>query len=85
MTTWKAATAVTVWLSFSAGTLLLILPWSALWEHNRFLELLPHLESFLLSNLGRGSVAGLGVLDFVIGITEVRRLSPAPDPEPPAG
>jgi len=60
--------------SFFAGTLLIILPWSAVWDNNHFLQLWPLLETILLSTPARIAVTALGVADFVLGFTEIRRL-----------
>jgi hypothetical protein len=69
------ATAVlTGYLSIVAGVLLMILPWSQFWEDNRFFEYLPYLEPVLLHDVGRASVAGLGLVDLVVGIREALRM-----------
>jgi hypothetical protein len=51
---------------FDLGLLVLLLPWSHLWEGNSLLTLYPGLMPILLSGYVRGIVSGIGVLDMVI-------------------
>ncbi|HXH06322.1 MAG TPA: hypothetical protein VNI83_06995 [Vicinamibacterales bacterium] len=44
------------------GLVLLIGPWSALWERNYFTGRVPSLEPILLSGFVRGAVSGLGAV-----------------------
>ena len=71
-----------------AGFILVVAPWSAFWEHNRFAEAWPALEAFLASPYARGAVTGVGVITAVAGLAElasvilskVRRRDPGSDP-----
>jgi hypothetical protein len=75
-----------------AGFILVVAPWSAFWEHNRFAEARPALEAFLASPYSRGAVTGVGVITAVAGLVELvsvilskaRRRDRGSDPPSPA-
>ena len=46
-------------------------PWSAVWEHNRFVDERPRLEEFLHSPYARGGVTGVGVITALAGLVEL--------------
>ena len=56
-----------------AGLLLMVLPWSALWDSNYFVHVWPQLQPFFASAYLRGGVTGVGVLNLVAGVSEVGR------------
>jgi hypothetical protein len=58
---------------FEIGLFLVFVPWSALWEHNVLLGYSFHLRGLLLNNFFRGAVSGLGVIDLVLGFSELGR------------
>jgi hypothetical protein len=60
-------------LCFELGVLLVILPWSALWERNYFLDRYPMLIPYLLSPHARGAITGLGLMDIAIAAGMIRR------------
>jgi hypothetical protein len=53
------------------GLFLTLVPWSAIWERNYFLEAYPALRAVLLAPAVRGAVAGLGVANIYMGLREV--------------
>jgi hypothetical protein len=53
------------------GIFLTLVPWSAIWERNYFLDLYPSLRALLLAPAIRGAVAGLGVANLYMGLREV--------------
>ena len=53
------------------GLLLIVLPWSAFWERNYFVELWPWLQSFLTNNFVRGAITGLGVVNLIAGFADL--------------
>ncbi len=53
------------------GIFLALVPWSAIWERNYFLEAYPSLRAVLLSPAFRGAVAGLGLANIYMGLSEV--------------
>ena len=58
---------------FEIGLFLVFVPWSALWEHNVLLAYSFHLRGLLLNNFVRGTVSGLGIVDLVLGLSELGR------------
>ena len=58
---------------FEIGLFLVFVPWSQLWEHNVLLAYSFHLRGLLLNNFLRGAVSGLGVVDLVLGFSELGR------------
>lgn len=61
------------------GIFLILVPWSAIWERNYFLETYPLLRAILLAPALRGAVAGLGLANIYMGLSEVlnrRRRAP---------
>lgn len=51
------------------GLLLVILPWSAFWERNYFVEALPVVAPVLKSPYVRGAVSGLGFLNLLAALS----------------
>jgi hypothetical protein len=58
---------------FEIGLFLVFVPWSQLWEHNVILSYSFPLRRLLLNNFFRGAVSGLGVVDLVLGFSELGR------------
>jgi hypothetical protein len=58
-------------LFVEVGFVLLVVPWSVLWDRNYFIDVVPQLQELLTSNYLRGAVSGLGVLNIGAGIAEV--------------
>lgn len=57
------------------GLVLLLLPWTLLWDNNYFLSLEPRWSSVLLSSYTRGAVSGLGIVNLWIAFSEALRIS----------
>ena len=53
------------------GLLLVVLPWSAFWEHNYFIIEWPALESLVTNNFVRGAVTGLGLVNLYAGFADL--------------
>jgi ABC-type transport system involved in cytochrome c biogenesis permease subunit len=53
------------------GLLLLVLPWSEFWENNYFALGWPILGSILTNNFVRGGISGLGVVNLIVGVTDL--------------
>ena len=53
------------------GLFLALVPWSAVWERNFFLDAYPALRPILLAPAVRGAVAGLGVANVYMGFREI--------------
>ena len=57
-----------------AGFILIVAPWSTVWEHNRFVEARPALDALLSSPYARGGVTGVGVITALAGVVELLSL-----------
>jgi hypothetical protein len=64
-------------ICFELGVLLVLLPWSNIWERNYFLNRYPVLIRYLLNPSLRGAISGLGVLDIALAAGMIRRRDPA--------
>lgn len=53
------------------GIFLTLVPWSAIWERNYFLDVYPALRAILLAPAVRGAVTGLGAANIYMGLKEV--------------
>lgn len=62
---------------FDLGLLIILLPWSPIWESNTLLTRYPALIPFLLNGYVRGAISGLGVLDLVMAADALFRRHPA--------
>ncbi len=60
--------------SLLVGALLIVAPWSVLWEGNVLLQSSPWLRSLMLSTLTRGAVSGLGFVNILVAFDEARQL-----------
>ena len=58
-------------LFVEVGIVLLIVPWSILWDRNYFIETFPQLQALLTSNYVRGAISGLGAVNVCAGIAEL--------------
>ena len=73
------------------GLVLLVAPWSTLWERNLFVELLPFWGSVAGLHGVRGAVSGVGLVSLAVGLRELtagasvlRRRASRREPPPPA-
>ena len=53
------------------GLVLLVVPWSPFWDRNYFVQMWPALETLTRSNLIRGAVSGLGVVNLWAAMSEL--------------
>ncbi|HJO39269.1 MAG: hypothetical protein QGG24_02205 [Vicinamibacterales bacterium] len=61
--------------------MLIVLPWSAYWDRNAFVESVPVLLATLQNHFVRGGVSGVGVINLAAGFAElVALMAPAPPP-----
>ena len=56
------------------GLVLLVVPWSPLWDRNYFVDLWPAVAGVTRSNLVRGAVSGLGILNLWAAMAELAAL-----------
>ncbi len=68
---WLQRTYLTIYVAFCLwmGMVLVILPWSPLWDHNSLLAF-PALRSLLASDFVRGLISGVGLVDIWLGVSE---------------
>ena len=59
--------------SLLVGAILIVAPWSALWEANHLLHPHPLLRSVLLSTFARGAVTGLGLVNILLALYEAHQ------------
>lgn len=59
---------------FEVGLILLVLPWTLLWDNNYFFSLGESTRNWLLSSYVRGGVSGLGLVNLWIAAAETVRL-----------
>ena len=67
---WHGLRALKVVISLELGLLLLVLPWTAVWNNNYFVQ---HSVAWhwLLSPYLRGAISGLGLMNLWLGTGEV--------------
>jgi hypothetical protein len=62
---------VAILFPFELAIFLIIVPWSTLWETNALFSYAPNLGELFLHTTFRAVVTGLGVLNLLIGVSEV--------------
>ena len=67
------ASLLSVSSSLLVGLILVVAPWTTLWESNYLLTPYPRLRDFMLSSFTRGSVTGLGFVNLAIAFWEARQ------------
>lgn len=66
--------------------LLVLAPWSSIWERNYFIAQFPWVAAIAENSFVRGGVTGLGVVNIAAGLAELltlfalRRRSSGPEP-----
>jgi hypothetical protein len=51
--------------------LLVLVPWSAFWDRNYFVEAVPTVGALLTNNFVRGAVSGLGLVNLLAALAEL--------------
>ena len=67
------AVLLSVLSTFLVGVILVIAPWTSLWDANYLLHPHPVLRPLLLSAFTRGTVSGLGLVNIVLAFLEARQ------------
>lgn len=70
-------------LLLEAGLLLVLIPWSAFWERNYFVEWSRGVETVLTSNYTRGAISGLGLVNVWAALGELADLFGSRNPQSP--
>jgi len=61
-----------IFFCFEIGLFLVFIPWSELWTGNYLLYYVPNFRPLILHPFFKAGVTGLGGIDILIGISEVR-------------
>jgi hypothetical protein len=64
-------------LCLEIGVVLVLFPWSSLWDRNYFFSLAPQWTALFSSSYLRGAISGVGVVNVWIAISEAWRLRSA--------
>jgi hypothetical protein len=64
------ASILSVLSSLLVGCILIVVPWTALWDANYLLQPYPALRALLLSGPVRGAVSALGVVNILLALDE---------------
>ena len=67
------AAILSVLSSLLVGTILIVVPWTALWDTNYLLQPYPSVRALLLSGYVRGTVSGLGLVNIVLALDEAHQ------------
>ena len=67
------AALLSVFSSLLVGIILIVVPWTALWETNYLLQPYPAVRALLLSGYMRGMVSGLGIVNIVLALDEAHQ------------
>ena len=70
----KLSAMIFILFCMEVGAFLLLFPWTEWWEHNLFSSIVPEWHRFWENAYVRGSVSGLGVVNFYISFLEIIRL-----------
>ena len=67
--------------SLLVGVVLVVAPWTSLWDGNWLLQSWPRLQAVLLTGFARGAVTGLGLVNLAVAAADLhRRLFSPRDP-----
>jgi hypothetical protein len=67
------AAILSVLSSLLVGVILVVVPWTALWDANYLLQPYPFVRALLLSGYARGTVSGLGLVNIVLALDEAHQ------------
>jgi len=66
------STFLSVLSSSLVGIILVVAPWTALWDANTLLEPYPAVRDLIVSPFTRGAVSGLGLVNILLAFYEAR-------------
>jgi hypothetical protein len=69
---------------FEVGFVLIVIPWSAFWDRNYFVQMVPAIGTVITNNFVRGAVSGLGLINVLAGVADLVSLVLARSSERPA-
>ncbi len=70
MSRWLAL-LLSVASSLMVGLVLVVVPWTGLWEGNQLLQPYPVIRQVLMNSFARGAVSGLGFVNLLLGLQEL--------------
>ncbi len=53
------------------GFALVVVPWSGFWDRNYFAQALPFVGDVITNDFVRGAITGLGLVNLVVGLSEL--------------
>ncbi len=59
--------------SLLVGVVLVVAPWTSLWDGNWLAQSWPGLQRLLLTGFARGAVTGLGLVNLAVAAADLRR------------
>jgi len=65
-------TLLSVLSSALVGVFLVLAPWTPWWDSNFLLQVNPTLRTVLLSEFTRGAVSGLGLVNLLLAVLDLR-------------
>jgi hypothetical protein len=73
--TWRRVqTVLFIIFCLEMGLVLVLFPWSSLWDRNYFFRLAPEWSVVFASSYLRGAVSGVGLINVWIALSEAWRL-----------
>ena len=67
----QVAALLSIASSLLVGLVLVVAPWTPVWEANWLLQPLPPLRGWLLSGFARGAVSGLGLINVLLALADL--------------
>jgi hypothetical protein len=65
------AALLSILSSLLVGLVLVVAPWTSLWESNWLLQPYPALRGLLLNAFARGAVSGLGLVNVLLALHDL--------------
>lgn len=72
------AALLSILSSLLVGSVLVLAPWTSLWDSNWLLQLWPDLRGPVLNAFTRGAVTGLGLVNVVVALGDLHARFVAP-------
>lgn len=69
-----SAMLLSILSSLLVGGVLLVAPWTWLWDSNYLIQPHPVVREVVLSAFARGAVSGLGLVNLLLALHELRQL-----------
>jgi hypothetical protein len=65
------AALLSILSSLLVGSVLVVAPWTTLWDSNWLLQPWPFLQRLLLDPFARGAVSGLGLVNVLLALSDL--------------